>query len=162
MSEIQEEITLKEKLQAVDMNLRDFWDSLNDENKKSLKGDFFILNRYISNVVGQSETITSHFVISVNEYYNKHWFLLQKHPKLLWLSLCKCSFDGSTVFFHKWLGNKKKAPGDNKKINFLAELNPTMKMQEVEMLAKIMTTKELTALAKDHGLEDKDIKKKLK
>jgi hypothetical protein len=73
-----------------------------------------------------------------------------------------CSFNGEKTFFHEWLGNKKKDGNDNKKVQFLAELNPAMKMQEVEMLAKLTPTKEITKLAKDYGFEDKDIKKKLK
>jgi len=162
MEEIQDDITLSEKLQAVDTNMRDLWDALNDENKKSLKGDFYILNRYISNVEGQPRDIQEKFVWAVNEYYNKNWFLLQHHPKLLWLLLCMCSYNGDKIFFHKWIGFKKKEGGDNKKIKFLAELNPTMKMHEVEMLAKLTPTKEITRLAKDYGFEDKDIKKKLK
>lgn len=162
MEEIQDEITLKEKLQAVDINSREFWDSLSEENQKSLKGDFFILNRYISNVENQSREIEEHFVFAVNEYYNKNWFLLQKHPKLLWLLLCMCSYNGSRIFFHRWLGNKKKEGNDNKKINFLASLYPTMKMSEVEMMAKLMPAKELSRLAKDYGFEDKEIKKQLK
>ena len=162
MEELQDEITLKEKLQSVDINQRDFWDSLNEENKKLLKSDFFILNRYISNVEGQSREIQEHFVFAVNEYYNKDWFLLQKHPKLVWLLLCLCSYNGNKVFFHKWIGFKKKEGSDNKKIKFLASLNPTMKMSEVEMLAKLMPAKELSRLAKDYGFEDTEIKKQLK
>jgi hypothetical protein len=37
-----------------------------------------------------------------------------------------------------------------------------MKMKEVEMLASLTTDKEITELAKDHGLDDKEIKKKFK
>ena len=158
-----EKVQLKEKIQAVDMNIRELWDSIDEENQKSLKSELYILNRYISNVEGQSRDIQAHFVISVNEYFNKYWFLLQKHPKLLWMLLCMCSYDSKTVFFHKWLGNKKKeASTSNKKIQFIADLNPNMKMHEVEMLATLMPTKELTNLAKSYGLADSDIKKKLK
>jgi len=160
--EIQSEIKLSEKLEAVDTNMRYLWDALSDENKKSLKGDFFILNRFISNVEGQSRKIQEHFVCTVNDYYNKDWFLLQHHPKLVWLLLCMCSYDNNTIYFHKWIGFKKKEGSDNKKVKFLAEINPTMKMDEVEMLAKLTPAKELTRLAKDYGFEDTYIKKKLK
>ena len=88
-----EKVQLKEKIQAVDMNIRELWDSIDEENQKSLKSELYILNRYISNVEGQSRDIQAHFVISVNEYFNKYWFLLQKHPKLLWMLLCMCSYD---------------------------------------------------------------------
>lgn len=155
-------VELKEKISAVDLNIRELWDELDEENQKALKGELFILNRYISNVKTSDGEIQSKFVIAVNDYYNKNWFLLQKHPKLLWLLLCMCSYNGEKTFYHEWIGNKKKDGNDNKKVQFLAELNPAMKMHEVEMLAKITPTKEITRLAKDYGFEDKEIKKKLK
>ena len=157
-----DKVELKEKIQAVDMNIRELWDELDEVNQKALKGELFILNRYISNIKGQSLETQQHFVISVNEYYNKNWFQLQQHPKLLWLLLCMCSFDGKKTFYHEWIGNKKREGNDNKKVQFLAELNPTMKMAEVEMIAKLTPAKELTRLAKDYGFADNDIKKKLK
>lgn len=157
-----DKVELKEKIQAVDLNIRELWDKLDEVNQKALKGELFILNRYISNVKTSDGEIQSKFVIAVNDYYNKNWFLLQKHPKLLWLLLCMCSYNGEKTFYHEWIGNKKKDSNDNKKIQFLSELHPTMKMYEVEMLAKIIPSKELTKLAKDYGFEDKDIKKKLK
>ena len=157
-----EKVELKEKIQAVDMNIRELWDELDEVNQKALKGELFILNRYISNIKGQSLETQQHFVISVNEYYNKNWFQLQQHPKLLWMLLCMCSFDGKKTFYHEWIGNKKREGNDNKKVQFLADLNPTMKMAEVEMIAKLTPAKELTRLAKDYGFADNDIKKKLK
>jgi hypothetical protein len=157
-----DKVELKEKIQAVDLGIRELWDELDETNQKALKGELFILNRYISNVKGQPRDIQEHFVYSVNECFNKHWFDLQQHPKLLWMLLCMCSYDRERVFFHQWIGFKKKENTDNKKVVFLAELYPSMKMKEVEMLASLTTDKEITALAKDCGLDDKEIKKKLK
>jgi hypothetical protein len=157
-----QKVELKEKIQAVDMNIRELWDELDEENQKALKGELYILNRYISNVKTSDSEIQQKFVIAVNNYYNKNWFLLQKHPKLLWLLLCMCSYNGEKVFYHEWIGNKKKDGNNNKKVQFLADLNPNMKMQEVEMLATLIPAKDLTRLAKDYGFEDKEIKKKLK
>lgn len=157
-----EKLELKEKIQAVDLGLKELWDELDADNQKSLKGELYILNRYISNVKGQPKDIQEHFVYSVNECFNKNWFDLQQHPKLLWMLLCLCSYNGEKVFFHQWIGFKKKDNLDNKKVAFLAELYPSMKMKEVEMLASLTTDKEMTVLAKECGMDDKDIKKKLK
>ena len=71
-----EKVELKEKLTAVDQNVRELWDAMDAEQQKSLKQEFFILNRYISNVQGQKRDIQEHFVLTVNEYFNKHWNLL--------------------------------------------------------------------------------------
>jgi len=157
-----EKIELKEKLSAVDQNIRELWDAMDAEQQKSLKSEFFILNRYISNVSGQSREIQEHFVLTVNEYFNKHWNLLQKHPKLMWMLLCMCSYNGQKTFFHQWIGHKKKTGSDSKKVKLLAEFYPNKKMDEVEMLSAIITDKELKDLARKHGMDEPTIAKKLK
>ena len=156
-----DKIELKEKIAFVDMNLRSAWDEMTDDQRKSLKNEFFILNRYISNVKTNSTDVQQHFVIAVNEYFNKNWNDLQKHPKLLWLLLCMCSYDGQTQFYHEWIGNKKKT-GNNKKNKFLEEIYPTKKLDELEMLATLITDKELKDLARQHGMDESTIAKKLK
>ena len=157
-----EKIELKEKLAAVDQNVRELWDAMDPDQQKALKGEYFILNRYISNVKGQKKEIQEHFVLTVNEYFNKHWNTLQKHPKMLWLLLCMCSYDKEKVFFHEWLGFKKKETGNSKKIKFLAELYPTQKMDEIELRAKLFTDKDMKELARKYGMDESSIAKKLK
>jgi hypothetical protein len=158
---VSDKIELKEKIAFVDMNLRSAWDEMTDDQRKSLKNEFFILNRYISNVKTNNTDAQQHFVIAVNEYFNKNWNDLQKHPKLLWLLLCMCSYDGQTQFYHEWIGNKKKT-GNNKKNKFLEEIYPTKKLDELEMLATLITDKELKDLARQHGMDESTIAKKLK
>jgi hypothetical protein len=156
-----EKIELKEKLAAVDMNFRTLWDEMDADQRKALKNEYFILNRYISNVQSSKRDVQEHFVLTVNEYFNKNWNILQKHPKLLWLLLCMCSYDKSTVFFHQWLGNKKKE-GSSKKSKFLEELYPNKKLDEIEIMAKLSTDKELKDLARRHGYDEATIAKKIK
>jgi hypothetical protein len=157
-----EKIELKEKIQAVDQNVRELWDAMDEDQRKSLKQEFFILNRYISNVKGQKQEVQEHFVLTVNEYFNKHWNTLQKHPKILWQLLCMCSYNKETTFFHEWMGFKKKEGGNNKKLKFLAELYPAQKMDELELLANISTDKEIKELARKYGMDEATIAKKLK
>jgi len=159
---MQEKVELKEKIAAVDQHISELWDALDETNQKLLKSEFFILNRYISNVEGQSTATQEHFVLTVNEYFNKDWNLLQKHPKLVWQLLCMCSHESKKTFFHQWIGFKKKQGNGNKKIKFLAEIYPSMKMDEIEMTASLMTDKEIKELAKLHGMEDSVITKKMK
>jgi hypothetical protein len=157
-----EKIELKEKLTALDQNIRELWDAMDSDQQKALKNEFFILNRYVSNVQGQSREIQEHFVLTVNEYFNKHWSLLQKHPKLMWLLLCMCNYNGDKVFFHQWIGHKKKTGSDSKKIKFLAEIYPNKKMDEVELLSSLVTDKDIKELARKHGMDEASIAKKLK
>jgi hypothetical protein len=157
-----DKIELKEKLVFVDVNLRSAWDEMTDDQRKSLKSELYILNRYISNVKGQPRAIQEHFVTRVNEYFNKHWNLLQKHPKLLWLLLCMCSYDGETKFYHEWIGNKKKSGPGGKRMKFLEEIYPNRKIDELELLADLSTDKEIKDLARQYGMDEATIAKKLK
>ena len=157
-----EKVELKEKLAAVDQNIKELWDAMDAEQQKALKGEYFILNRYVSNVQSSKREVQEHFVLTVNEYFNKNWNLLQKHPKLMWQLLCMCSYNGETVFFHQWLGNKKKAGTSGKKMKFLAEIYPNKKMDELELIADLATDKDMKELARKHGFDEATIAKKLK
>jgi hypothetical protein len=157
-----EKIELKEKLAAVDQNVRELWDAMDATQQKALKSEFFILNRYVSSAAGQKREVQEHFILTVNEYFNKHWNELQKHPKLMWMLLCMCSYNGDKVFWHEWIGYKKKAGTNNKKIKFLEELYPNKKRDEVEMLSQLMTDKEIKDLARKYGMDEATIAKKLK
>lgn len=153
-----EKIELKEKLAAVDLGARDMWDSMDADQQKSLKNEFYILNRYVSNVAGQSREVQEHFVLAVNEFFNKNWNVLQKHPKLLWSLLCMCSHESKKIFFHQWLGFKQKK-GDNKKMKFLLEIYPSKKQSDLEILSELMSQKDFSSLLEQHGYSDKEIKK---
>jgi hypothetical protein len=153
-----EKIELKEKLAAVDLGAKDMWDAMDADQQKALKSEFFILNRYISNVSGSTREVQEHFVIAVNEFFNKHWHDLQKHPKLLWMLLCMCSHDTKKIFFHQWLGFKQKK-GDTKSLKLLMSIYPNKKQSDLELLSQLMSTKELAALLEQHGYSDKEIKK---
>ena len=157
-----EKIELKEKLAAVDQNVRELWDAMDAEQQKALKNEFFILNRYVSSGGTTDREIQEHFVLTVNEYFNKNWNLLQKHPKLMWMLLCMCSYNGERVFWHEWIGYKKKTGSNSKKIKFLEELYPNKKRDEVEMLSQLMTDKEIKDLARKYGMDEATIAKKLK
>lgn len=158
-----EKIELKEKISAVDQNIRELWDAMDAEQQKSLKSEFYILNRYISSAKGAKREVQEHFVLTVNEYFNKHWNSLQKHPKLMWLLLCMCNYNAKNTFYHEWIGFKKKPGGSaSKKVNFLLDLYPTRKQDECELLAKLMTEKDFIELGNKYGMEESDVKKKLK
>jgi len=152
-----EKIELKDKLASVDMNYKGLWDEIDADQQKSLKSEFFILNRYISNVKTSKRETQEHFVLAVNEYFNKYWNDLQKHPKLMWQLLCMCGHESQQVFFHEWIGFKKKP--NNKMIKFLAEIYPHLKDDELEVLVEITTKTEAKELARDYGYDEKEIAK---
>lgn len=153
-----QKIELKEKLAAVDIGAKSMWDELDAEQRKSLKQEFFILNRYISNVKGQSRELQEHFVLTVNEFFNKYWNDLSHHPKLMWQLLCMCSHESRKIFYHEWIGFKRKK-GDSKRTKFLEEVYPNLKSDEIELLATMSTLAELKDLAESYGYSKQEISK---
>jgi hypothetical protein len=139
---------------AVDMGIKELWDAVTEDGQKEIKGDLWNLNRFISNVKSNKREEQEFFVLAVNEYYNKNWAAIQKHPKLAWQTLCLCSHPSKKKFFHEYIPLKKEA---NKKEKFLAELFPNMKMSDVATLASITTDKEIKEYAKDLGWDKKQI-----
>lgn len=144
----------KDMIPAVDMGLKELWDAASEEGRKEIKGDFWNLNRYISSVKGANRDVQEHFVLTVNEFYNKNWALIQKHPKLVWQTLCLCSHDSKKTYFHEWLPLKRTK---DKKEEFLAELFPNMKRSDIETLAAITTEKDIKEYCKGLGWDKKQI-----
>lgn len=172
-----EKFDLTDVLSKIDNRDKNYWNQLTPDQQKELKKSLFVLNRYVSTVSPPkaewkdnfksrfkipSREEQEYFVLSVNEYFNKDWSILQDHPELLWklLTLCGYSVRGKK-FFHEWIGIKR-ITGNNKKSKFLLELYPTKKLDEIELLAAISSDEELIELAKDYGFDDSTIAKKLK
>ena len=145
-------LKLNEILGAVDLNAKEVWDDLSEEQRKSIV--FFTLNRYISNVQGSRED-QEHFVLLGNERFNKNLFLLlNKHNKLLWQLACSCGHESKKVFFHKWL---KLTKTKNKKEEFLGTLFPNMKTEDIRTMAAITSDKEIKEYCKELGWDKKQV-----
>ena len=149
-------LTIKDITAAIDLGERDLWVALDDEQKKQVS--FFLLNRYASSIKTNDREAQELAVFKTNEYYNKHYFALSKHHQLLWQLICMCGSDSKKIYFHEWIGHKKKT-GNSKVIQFLEELYPDMKNDELELLASMTSTKDIKQMAKELGMDDKEIKK---
>jgi hypothetical protein len=144
----------KDMIPAVDMGLRELWDAATEEGQKEIKNDLWNLNRYISVVKTSNREIQEHFLLTVNEYYNKDWSSISKHPKLQWMTLCMCSHESKKTFFHEWLPLKKET---NRLEELLLELFPTMKAADVQTLASITTKEEIKQYCENLGWDKKQI-----
>ncbi len=144
-----QKLPLKDILAAIDMGGMSVWDELTEDDRKQVS--FYLLNRYVSCVKGSREK-QELAVFKTNEYYNKHFFTLQRHKKLLWQLLCLSGNTGK-IEYHQWIGHKKKTQDNSKASKFLKELYPNKKIDEIEMLASMYTKKELQQLAKDNGFD---------
>lgn len=147
-------LPIKDILAALDLNAKSVWDELSEEERKSV--NFWLLNRWMSSVTGSRRAVED-AVLRTNLYYNKHWNEIKPgnkgHPKLLWQLLCMSGGTGS-IETHPWIGLKQKKDSNNKYVKLLLKLYPNMKHDEVELLVKISTKKELDQLIKAHGQED--------
>jgi hypothetical protein len=148
-----EKIAIKEILSWIDNGESAIWDQLEDEHKKQIS--FWLLNRYVSGIQGSRDK-QELAVFKTNEYYNKHFNDIgvskdKGHPKLLWQLLCMSGNTGKNEF-HPWIGFKKRDGSTGKAMSLLEKLNPNMKTDEVELLARISTKKELKALAEEHEI----------
>lgn len=153
-----DKITIKDETAAIDMGARDLWDNFTDDQRKQIS--LYLLLRYASSVKSNDRDLQELAVLKTNEYYNKNFFDISKHPKLLWYLVCMTGNENKKILYHEWIGNKKKT-GNNKIINVLETLNPNLKDDEIELLAAMTTEAELKKHLKDLGWDDKEIKKAL-
>jgi hypothetical protein len=141
---------------AIDLGIKELWDASDENGQKDIKGDLWNLNRYVSSVNGSRDK-QEFAVFKTNEYYNKNWAVLgSNHPKLQWQLLCISGNTGKKEF-HPWIKLERKADSSSKAVKLLMEIYPNKKLDEVELIARISTKKEIIALAKEYGYEKVDI-----
>ena len=144
-------LPIKDILAAIDMGAKNVWDELTDEDRKQVS--FWLLNRYVSSVKGNREK-QELAVFKTNEYYNKNYMDVSKHSKLQWQLLCMSGNTGK-IEYHQWIGHKKKTGDNSKGVKLLEQIYPNMKQDEVELLARTSTKKELKQLAEEHNIDVK-------
>lgn len=146
-------LDIKKELNAVDSRNKDFYDKLSDQEKKEFSP--YILMRYVSNVQGDAD-VQEWFVEMTNELVNKHhWILSKNHKALLWKLFAGCG-TGMSVY-HPYLaaGKKQKAVKIEK---LIAELNPSMKIEDVKLLASMMDKNDIQELFDKLGYDKKQRK----
>jgi hypothetical protein len=112
--------------------------------------------RYISNVDSNNRELQEWFLETTNELVNKnHWTLSKDHKPLLWKLMAGVGI--GSKYYHPYLaaGKKEKTV---KIAKLIAELNPAMKLDEVNMLAKMMTKEDIKNLFNDLGFDKKQRK----
>lgn len=154
----EDKLSIKNEMAQFDRKNRDFYDSLNDEEKKKFAP--FLMIRWGSAVGGNAD-LQAYYLMSCNERLNKHFFEISasKHKKLQWLLATTVS-PGMGNQYHQWIKLGKKTT-DNKSIKFLRELHPHLKEDDLKLLADINDKDDLKEYAKGLGWADKDIKKEL-
>jgi len=134
-------------MRCFDEKDRDFYDSLTDEERKKFSN--YLMIRWGSSVHG-SRDLQEFYVVATNERLNKHFYAVNRHPKLQWLMATSVS-PGMGVHRHQWIAPKKKESGSSEVKKTLMQLYPTMKMSDIETLAAITDPKELKEHLKNMG-----------
>lgn len=147
-----DKLTIQNEMAQFDRKNREFYDSLTDEERKKFSN--YLMVRWGSGVQG-SRDLQEFYLISTNERLNKHFFAINKHPKLQWLCATTVS-PGMGTHRHQWVPPKKKDIGSNDVKKTLLELYPNMKTSDIETLAAIIDKKELREHVREHGRTDKD------
>ena len=152
-----DKLNIRNEMQQFDRKNRNFYDELTVEERKKFSN--YLMLRWGSSVKANAD-FCKYYILSMNQNANKHFFTLNKHPKLQWL-LMTCVSPNMGTFDHEWIAFKGKS-AKNKKHQLLSELNPTLKDDEIELLSTITSDDELVQTLKDRGWEDKKIKEVLK
>lgn len=146
-----DKLSIKNEMVQFDCKKREFYDSLTDEEKKKFSN--YLMIRWGSSVNGSTD-LQHFYLVATNERFNKHFFAINKHPKLQWLCATTVSPDMGTMH-HNWIAPKKKEAGASSCKKQLAEMYPNMKDDELELMAKLNTKKDIDSYLKLAGEETK-------
>jgi hypothetical protein len=146
-----DKLSIQNEMMCFDRKDRDFYSSLTDEERKKFSN--FLMIRWGSSIQGSAE-LQHYYLQSSNHYVNKHFFAINRHPKLQWLCATAVS-PGLGTQRHQWIAPKKKEAGASGIRKQIAELFPHLKDDEIELMSKINTKKDIDAYLKQLGQEVK-------
>ena len=144
-----DKLSIQNEMMCFDRKDRDFYSSLTDEERKKFSN--FLMIRWGSSIQGSAE-LQHYYLQSSNHYVNKHFFAINRHPKLQWLCATAVS-PGLGTQRHQWIAPKKKEAGASGIRKQIAELFPHLKDDEVELMSKINTKKDIDTYLKQLGQE---------
>jgi len=145
-----DKLSIRNEMQQFDRKNRGFYDDLTDEERKKFSN--YLMIRWGSAVRG-SRDLQEFYVIATNERLNRHFFAVNRHPRLQWLMATAVS-PGMGTHDHVWIAPKKKETGSNEVRKMLLDLYPTMKIADIETLAGLVDRKDLKEYLREHGSLD--------
>jgi hypothetical protein len=139
-------------LNAIDSKDYDFYDNLTDDERKGFSA--YIGLKWGASVSGGDNILQHYYLASMNSYVNVNLFDLNKHHKLQWLLLVASS-PNFGVHRHEWIYPKKKPTSKSKNDikSQLMKIYPSYKEDDIELLASMVTKKDLKKFVKDCGDE---------
>ena len=146
-----DKLSINNEMAVFDRKDRKFYDELTADERKKFSN--FLMIRYGSSVQG-SRDLQEFYLIATNERLNKHFFAINRHPKLQWLSATTVSPDMGPQR-HQWIAPKKKEPGASGIKKQLIELYPHLRDDELELMSKINTKKDIDTYLNASGQDTK-------
>ena len=145
-----DKLSIQNEMSQFDRKNRGFYDSLTDEERKKFSN--YLMVRWGSAVQG-TQDLQEFYLISTNERLNKHFFAVNRHPKLQWLMATTVSPDMGT-HRHVWIPPK---PKDNTRANRgtkkkqIMNLFPNMKGDDADVLSRLISQKDIDLYLQDLG-----------
>ena len=146
-----DKLNIANEMRQFDRKVRTFYDELTPEERKKFSN--YLMIRWGSSVEGSRE-LQEFYVIATNERLNKHFFDVNRHPKLQWLMATSVSPDVGTPR-HTWIAPRKKEAGASAKRKALMEIYPTYKDDEIDVMMAITTQKDIDAYNRAAGNDKK-------
>ena len=134
-----DKLNIANEMRQFDRKSRSFYDELTAEERKKFSN--YLMIRWGSSVEGSRE-LQEFYVIATNERLNKHFFNVNRHPKLQWLMATSVS-PGLGTPRHPWIAPRKKESGASAKRKALAEIYPHYKDDELDVMMQITTQKQI-------------------
>lgn len=146
------------EMARMDTKDRGFYDDLDEQEQKDFST--YLMLRWGSTISSGPPELQKYYVQSCNLQMNKHFWEMNKHPKLQWLMATTVS-PGMGTQRHEWIAYKGKGSKD-KRANLLGNIYPAEKIVDLEVLSKQLSDEEIGRMLRDRGWEDKRIKEALK
>lgn len=153
-----DKLSVAYEMAMLDNKDRGFYDSLTDEEKK--KFSTFLMIRYGSSVTGSAD-LQAYYLQATNQRLNKDFFAVnKKHDKLNWLAVTTIS-PGMGKQNHQWIAAPKKATSNNKAEKFLTAQFPSMKAEDISLMASLNSLADIKKYAEEMGMTKEMVKKEL-
>lgn len=146
---VSDKLNIGNEMRCFDLKDRAFYDSLTEEERKKFSP--YLMIRWGSAVEGSAD-LQKFYVIATNERLNKHFFAVNRHPKLQWLMATSVS-PGLGAQRHNWIAPKKKESSNSARRKFLSEIYPNLKNSDLDTLCAVMSNDEYNQLLRDHGVD---------
>ena len=146
-----DKLSIANEMTQFDRKNREFYNELTDEERKKFSN--YLMIRWGSAVQGSRE-LQEFYVIATNQRLNKRFFDINRHPRLQWLCATTVS-PGLGGQRHVWIAPKKREPGATGVRKQLAEIYPHYKDDEIELMARLNTKKDIDSYLKQLGQEIK-------